>query len=204
MAGALPEITWLPLPGPEGVHTADGAARLVSALSSYDALLIGPGLTTQADAREFIAALIGPDGLDREAWQGRIVVDADALNLLAAEPDWPARLPLQSILTPHPGEMARLTGSSPTEINGRRIETTRRYAATWGHVVLLKGAHTVIAEPGGRAGVLPFRAARAGHGRQRRCPGRSHRGDAGARLAALRGGGLRRLPARSRRADRPT
>jgi len=156
LAGALPEITWLPLPGPEGVHTADGAARLISALAGYDALLIGPGLTTQAGAREFIAALFGPDGLDREAWQGRIVVDADALNLLAAEPDWPARLPPQSIVTPHPGEMARLTGSSPEAINALRIESARRYAETWGHVVVLKGAHTVIAEPGGRAGVLPF------------------------------------------------
>jgi NAD(P)H-hydrate epimerase len=59
-------------------------------------------------------------------------------------------------LTPHPGEMARLTGSSPDAINAQRIESALRYAATWGHVVVLKGAHTVIAEPGGRAGVLPF------------------------------------------------
>jgi hydroxyethylthiazole kinase-like uncharacterized protein yjeF len=156
LAGTLPEITWLPLPGAEGVHSAAGVAGLTSGLAGYDALLIGPGLTTHSETREFIVALFGPSGLDRETWQGRVVVDADALNILAVEPDWPACLPPQSILTPHPGEMARLTGSSPDSINARRIESARRYAATWGHVVVLKGAHTVIAEPGGRAGVLPF------------------------------------------------
>jgi NAD(P)H-hydrate epimerase len=52
--------------------------------------------------------------------------------------------------------MARLIGGRTDEINARRIETARRCAADWGHIVVLKGAHTVIAEPGGRAGVLPF------------------------------------------------
>jgi NAD(P)H-hydrate epimerase len=125
-------------------------------LKGYDALLVGPGLTTEASAKEFLDTLLGPDGLEASAWQGRTVFDADALNLLAGRPDWHKSLPPQSILTPHPGEMSRLTGLSIAEINGNRIATARRYAAEWGHVVLLKGAHTVIAHPDGRAAVLPF------------------------------------------------
>ena len=156
LAGALPEITWLPLPGVAGVHTAASLPEILSALARYDALLVGPGLTTAPDARAFIAGLFGPDGLDREKWQGRIVVDADALNILAGEPDWPARLPPRAILTPHPGEMARLVGTTAEAINRARIETAQRYAAAWGHIVILKGAHTVIAEPAGRTAVLPF------------------------------------------------
>lgn len=156
LAGALPEITWLPLPGAAGVHTAAHLPEVLSALARYDALLVGPGLTTAQDARAFVTGLFGPDGLDRERWQGRIVVDADALNILAGEPDWPARLPPRSILTPHPGEMARLVGTTAEAINSARIETAQRYAAVWGHIVILKGAHTVIAEPAGRTAVLPF------------------------------------------------
>lgn len=155
LAGALPEVTWLPLPG-SATHTAAGAAGLVAALAGYDALLVGPGLTTTEDARGFVEALFGPQGLPPASWQGRTVVDADALNLLADLPDWPGRLPPNSILTPHPGEMARLTGLSVAEVNGNRIAAARRYAAAWGHVVLLKGPHTVIAAPDGRASVLPF------------------------------------------------
>jgi len=84
------------------------------------------------------------------------VVDADALNLLAKLPDWANRLPPESILTPHPGEMARLTGTTADEVNARRIENARHWAAQWGHIVLLKGPHTVIAAPDGRTAVLPF------------------------------------------------
>jgi NAD(P)H-hydrate epimerase len=159
LAGALPEITWLPLPGPEGTHTAAGAPRLLEGLAGYDALLIGPGLTTSDGARAFIEALFPATpgtGLTHETWRGRTVVDADALNILAAWPGWPARLPPLSVLTPHPGEMARLTGVPPAEINADRIAQARRWAAAWGHVVLLKGPHTVVAAPDGRTGILPF------------------------------------------------
>lgn len=156
LAAALPEITWLPLSGADGTHSAADVTRLLAAAATYDALLIGPGLTTGDDARSFVRALCGPGGLDHERWRGRVVVDADALNILAQESDWPARLPPLSILTPHPGEMARLTGSTAAAINASRIENAQRYAAAWGHIVVLKGAHTVIAEPAGRLAVLPF------------------------------------------------
>jgi ADP-dependent NAD(P)H-hydrate dehydratase / NAD(P)H-hydrate epimerase len=156
LAGVLPEVTWLPLPGPEGVHTAAGAMKLLDTAENYDALLVGPGLTSGEDARGFIETLFSGDGLPRERWQGAVVVDADALNLLAKLPAWPDRLPPGSILTPHPGEMARLSGMPVSEVNAQRIENARDWAARWGHIVLLKGAHTVIAAPDGRTGVLPF------------------------------------------------
>jgi NAD(P)H-hydrate epimerase len=156
LAGALPEVTWLPLADAGGIHTPAGVPQLLARLESYDALLVGPGFTTEHDARGFIERLFGADGLPRERWQGHTVVDADALNILASLPDWPARLPPHSILTPHPGEMARLTGTTAQEVNAQRILTARRWAAEWGHIVLLKGPHTVIAAPEGRTAVLPF------------------------------------------------
>ncbi|MGQ9767127.1 MAG: NAD(P)H-hydrate dehydratase [Anaerolineae bacterium] len=156
LVSASLETTWLPLPGPEGTHTAAGASVLRDSLTGYDALLVGPGFSTVEAARAFMDALLSPDGLAVETWHGRVVFDADALNILATLPDWPQRLPVGSILTPHPGEMARLIGATAAEVNSRRIETARCWAATWGHIVLLKGPHTVIAAPDGRTGVLPF------------------------------------------------
>jgi ADP-dependent NAD(P)H-hydrate dehydratase / NAD(P)H-hydrate epimerase len=156
LAGVLPEVTWLPLPGPEGVHTAAGAAMLLHDMDDYDALLVGPGLTSTEDAQGFVETIFSSAGLPKDEWSGLLVVDADALNLLAKLPDWPGRLPPGSILTPHPGEMARLTGMTIRDVNARRIENARRWAAEWGHIVLLKGPHTVIAAPDGRTAVLPF------------------------------------------------
>ena len=156
LAGVLPEVTWLPLPGPEGIHTAAGAAKLPATAENYDALLVGPGLTSTEDAHGFVEMLFSGNGLPKDEWSGLLVVDADALNLLAKLPGWPDRLPPGSILTPHPGEMARLTGMAVGDVNARRIENARRWAAQWGHIVLLKGPHTVIAAPDGRTAVLPF------------------------------------------------
>ena len=157
LAGVLPNATWLLSPGNEGTHTPDAVAPLLAGLAGYDALLVGPGLTTRPPAVAFVERLFGPDGgLPHAEWRGKVVIDADALNILSTLPDWPARLPEGSILTPHPGEMGRLTHLTPAEINGQRIANALRWAAEWGHVVLLKGPHTVIADPDGRAAVLPF------------------------------------------------
>jgi hydroxyethylthiazole kinase-like uncharacterized protein yjeF len=96
-----------------------------------------------------------------------LVIDADGLKLLARIPDWPELLPAQAILTPHPGEMAILTGLSVEKIQSERLETAEKFAKKWGHVVVLKGAFTVVAEPGGRTAVIPVATpalARAGTG----------------------------------------
>jgi hydroxyethylthiazole kinase-like uncharacterized protein yjeF len=156
LAGALPEVTWLPLTGSDGTHGPDGLPLLLERLPKYDALLVGPGLTTTDAARRFVDDLFSPAGLSKDAWLARTVVDADALNILSTLPDWASRLPPWSILTPHPGEMARLTGGDVTEINAQRIQSARHWSGAWGHVVVLKGAHTVIAAPDGRLAVLPF------------------------------------------------
>jgi NAD(P)H-hydrate epimerase len=84
-----------------------------------------------------------------------MVVDADGLRLLKKIEGWEKLLPPRTILTPHPGEMADLTGKSVEEIQADRFNAAKVYAKTWGHIVVLKGAFTVIAEPGGCATVIP-------------------------------------------------
>lgn len=94
-------------------------------------------------------------------------MDADGLKLLAQIPKWWDQLPAPSILTPHPGEMSILAGVSIDEIQSNRISIAERFAMKWGHVVVLKGAFTVIASPDGRTAIIPVATpalARAGTG----------------------------------------
>jgi hydroxyethylthiazole kinase-like uncharacterized protein yjeF len=95
------------------------------------------------------------------------VVDADGLKLLAKVDGWARLLPRETVLTPHPGEMAVLTGLDTGAIEADRIGTAQKYAAEWGQVVVLKGAFTLVAAPDGRTVLLPFATAalaRAGTG----------------------------------------
>jgi NAD(P)H-hydrate epimerase len=85
-----------------------------------------------------------------------VLIDADGLNNLARIDNWPSLLRVPAILTPHPGEMARLTGLSVEEVQASRLAVARKYAAEWNAVVLLKGAPSIVAEPGGRVRVNPF------------------------------------------------
>ena len=154
LAGQFPEATYPAVTDTDtlGVATAN---LLLGALDHTGALLVGPGL---GEAASFMSALL--DGL-RSPAEGvaapPLIVDADGLNLLAQLPDWPGRLPANTILTPHPGEMARLVGRPlPALRDEDRVELARDRAAAWGHVVLLKGAYTVIAAPDGRTTLLPF------------------------------------------------
>jgi NAD(P)H-hydrate epimerase len=160
LAGQFPEATYPPISDTDtlGVATAN---LLLGSLASYGALLVGPGL---GEAASFMTALL--DGLRSTADGGLLsddvpapplIVDADGLNLLAQMPDWPTRLPPNTVLTPHPGEMARLVGRPLAAVRDEeRVELARDCAARWGHVVLLKGAYTIIAAPNGQATLLPF------------------------------------------------
>lgn len=186
LAGQFPEATWLLLPHELGVIARDAADVLLENLGRPTAMLIGPGFGLEETTGEFIERLltgkvtpkksttrIGFLPGEAEASQSEgitlppLVFDADGLKLLAKIQDWHTKLPAPAVLTPHPGEMAVLTGLSKDEIQANRLEVAEKYAQAWGHVVVLKGAFTVIASPDGRSAVIPVATpalARAGTG----------------------------------------
>lgn len=149
MASKINEATFLPLPDEDGALNSAAFDQAHAALNSYTATLIGPGLTTRA--RPFIERL-----LDAQLSRCALVLDADALNILAQIPAWWTHVPAPAILTPHPGEMARLTQLSMNALEDDRERVAIEHAGRWGHVVVLKGAFTVIAAPDGRSIRLPF------------------------------------------------
>jgi len=157
MAAKLVEPTLLPLRDHEGFLTAEVTHHVLSALGGlgqgYSALLVGPGLGQSAYVRAFVRQLL--PALPVETLRA-VVIDADGLNALAGVDDWwkGPRVPI--IVTPHPGEMSRLAAVPIADIQADRLGTAVRQAALWGATVILKGSHTVVAAPDGRARISPF------------------------------------------------
>jgi len=171
LASKLTEVTYLLLPHEMGVLVPDALKILGERIASYDALLIGPGLGREKKTVEFIHRLLGLKPASGKARIGFLagseetserlslppfVVDADGLNALSEVPEWWESLPRGNILTPHPGEMSRLTGLSVEEIEADRWRIAKEMAERWGQVVVLKGAFTVIASPEGQVVIEPF------------------------------------------------
>jgi NAD(P)H-hydrate epimerase len=147
LIGLVPELTsMLLVEEAPGLTAPAGWRRLATEAAGYHAFVVGPGLgrqpATLRRARNFIGELQLP-----------AVVDADGLSALAEVQRWwqPLRAPL--VLTPHAGEFARLLrlpdGQTIADDDTQRAEAARDAAARWGQVVVLKGAHTVIASPAG-------------------------------------------------------
>ena len=116
-------------------------------LSAYSAIGVGPGIGKEEDTQLALLALLKKMKARKTSFSGRLVLDADALNILAKNSDWLKLLPPNSILTPHPKEFDRLAGYSK---NGYRrhlkqIEMAHKYSV----FIVLKGAHTSIATPDG-------------------------------------------------------
>jgi NAD(P)H-hydrate epimerase len=186
LAGRFPEATWVLLPHELGVISRDASEVLTKNLERATALLIGPGFGMEDTTKEFIenvlkgrvspkhaTARIGfvhQESEKKEETNSQLppmIFDADGLKLLSKIADWQKLLPAETILTPHPGEMEVLTGVSKEEIQANRQETASKYAKEWGHVVVLKGAFTVVASPDGRQTIIPIASpalARAGTG----------------------------------------
>lgn len=184
LAGHFPEATWLPLPDDQGVIAGKASDLLLAQVGKASALLIGPGFGLEETTRQFISRVLQiaserkrPEkqyvdtgtapGAPRRIDLPPLVMDADGLKLLAQLPGWPGMLPTNTVLTPHPGEMGVLTSLSPAEIQADRIGLAERCAKEWGHVVVLKGAFSVIAAPDGRTALIPVASAalaRAGTG----------------------------------------
>jgi len=145
IASRLAEATYLPLiESPSGTVYPDAYKTILGAAPDYDAVLIGCGLGQKPTAKELALKTIF-----RLHESQKIVLDADALNYLASVREWWKRIPFNMVLTPHPGEMARLCGLTTEDVQANRFELASQKAAEWNKTIVLKGANTVIAAPGG-------------------------------------------------------
>lgn len=146
----LLEAMTVPMPETKARTFARSAFdRLTAFIAAKTAIAIGPGLSTHPETVELVQALTKQ--LDRPA-----VLDADALNALAGRASILTACKTPPILTPHPGEMARLeTDATPQSVNADRIGTAARFARERGVFIVLKGARTVVARPDGTAAICP-------------------------------------------------
>ena len=138
----LIEPVKLPLGGEDDWFHADQAEAAVMAALDMQAVAIGPGLGQHKGTRKFLYELI-------ERVSAPMVIDADGLNLLAAEPGRLERRAGPTILTPHPGEAARLLGKTTAKIEANRLEAMAEFAAWYRVTIVLKGAQTIITDSGG-------------------------------------------------------
>jgi len=141
MATPVPEVA----PGAVGHAAYDSVLRQ---MAGAEAGVIGPGLGRDRSTWRLVLDLVQHVACP-------LVVDADALNALADAPRSRTNLGKNRVLTPHPGEMARLTGKTVEAISADRVGTARKAAKEWGAVVVLKGARTVVAHPDGRTSEDP-------------------------------------------------
>ena len=142
------EIT-IPLPEtPERTLAMAALEPLLARAAASDVVAMGCGLSRHREAGE-LARRVALE-CDRP-----MVIDADALNAFEGDAGAIARAPAARVLTPHLGEMERLTGVPAADLEARRIDAAREWAQRWHAVVVLKGAPTVVAGPDGRATVNP-------------------------------------------------
>ncbi|MEQ8673332.1 MAG: NAD(P)H-hydrate dehydratase [Aggregatilineales bacterium] len=175
------EPTFIALPHDMGVISDKATTIIRENIESYSALLIGPGMGQEETTGKFLKSLLHDpedikssanvrsigfhkaenaqtdDDNGKEDALPPLVIDADGLNLLAKIDEWWKLLPSNTIITPHPGEMGRLCGISAKELQANRWEIIEEKAKLWDIHVVLKGAHTLIANPAGEITALPFK-----------------------------------------------
>jgi len=152
LASKLTEVTYLPLPESRPGIISPKAANLIhQELSNYSVLLLGCGLGQSQSVTRFIRDILSR----RRADSLSIVLDADALNVLAKMPGLWQLLTDDAILTPHPGEMSRLAGVSVEEVQSDRTGVAQELANKWHKTIVLKGAYTVVATPDDQAKISP-------------------------------------------------
>lgn len=179
IASQVPEIVYVPLVDTDPRRSVNDLTEALSGEHArYTATVLGPGLGRDKPAEDLLAGLFGqaatrtaapigfgalehsePDETTESSEQSALgsvplVLDADALNWLSGQENWPALLSnLSAVLTPHHGEMARLLGVEIDAVRHDPRESARSAAADWGQVVVLKGGYTTIAAPDGRLAV---------------------------------------------------
>lgn len=152
-ASKLTEAIHLPLPEDDAGRIHPDSWQVIRGrMGRYSAMLAGCGIGLSEGTRDFLEQLLlgeSPPSLP-------IVIDADGLNNLSQMTEWWRRLGGHVVLTPHPGEMATLTGTTTPEVQRDRINSARKWSRLWNVAVVLKGAHTLIADPGGLVRISPF------------------------------------------------
>ncbi len=149
VAAAEPSYLTIPLPSdPQTGGLPEGCeAAVLEACRGKDVVAVGPGLGNRPGTRAAVRAVLN------EVRQP-VVVDADGINVLAGHPEWLRSDVGPRVLTPHPGEFARLTGLGIAEVQRRREELAVRFAREHNAVVVLKGHRTVVTD-GNRVAVNP-------------------------------------------------
>lgn len=137
VAKKLPEVTYLILKEADGVIDANA-----------DVLLFGPGLGQKQSTIDFMRQLLKLE-------LPKTIIDADGLNVLSKIDRWWEQLKTETVLTPHPGEMSKLTGLSVGKIQSDRFNVAQHFAKLWKQIVVLKGADTIIASPT-KVAISPF------------------------------------------------
>lgn len=120
----------------------DAVESILELAGQCDAVALGPGLSQDPETQQAVYRLV--EGIDRP-----LVIDADGLNALQRHQDLLSARTAPTVITPHPGEMARLMGTATSDIQGDRMGAARRAAEEFNSVVVLKGAGTITAQPGG-------------------------------------------------------
>jgi len=129
----------------QGALSAEALRQWRDDLSGFEVVVAGPGMTVSRATRDIVLRLL-------DSYTGRLLLDADGLNALAAlhaEGEWRPREAQSLVLTPHPGEAARLLGLSAAEVQADRKSAVSRLADKYQAVTVLKGAGTLVCEPGG-------------------------------------------------------
>ncbi|MEA4858646.1 NAD(P)H-hydrate dehydratase [Solidesulfovibrio sp.] len=146
LKAGFPDVMTMPI-GAGGHFTAADAPAVRAFCAGAGAVALGPGLGRHGETAEFLEALL--------PLPCRLVLDADGLYALANTPGLAARLSPETVLTPHPGEAARLLGTDIATVEADRYACARELAARFGAVAVLKGPATVVAAPDGTVAVSP-------------------------------------------------
>ncbi|MBQ7541821.1 MAG: NAD(P)H-hydrate dehydratase [Clostridia bacterium] len=145
ISAKLTEAVLLPMPeDSEGRFAASAIPRILGAMQGVQAIVLGCGLGQSAGTRELVEAVLLHAACP-------VILDADGINLIRGNIDILRKAKAKLILTPHPGEMARLLGCSVEQVQRDRVGTASAFAAEYGVTLVLKGANTVVASPKGGA-----------------------------------------------------
>ena len=145
----LLEVVKIPLPQTDDeTISPDATPILLQYLEKTDVVLVGPGITTHPETATFLLQFLPQISVP-------VIIDADAINIIAQNIRFFKKIRAPFILTPHPGELSRLTKQTPQKINLKRVDLAPQLAKEYGGVLILKGAPTIIASPEGEVYMNP-------------------------------------------------